>query len=216
MSGSPIIGPCEKPQPPQRVFLYDGRCFRPAETQKWAESSSDEPWTELHWLPGTNPIWVLVDLPLLWSNLPCARQVSEPEAATFLLLNGHDLPDELRAAAESLHLIQATSGSAGVVPAPPPPQPSPVPTDLSHSPDFRSVGVGETLFTFTPVQAACVRVLYEAWERGAPEVGQETILDKAGAESTRLADLFKGHRSWRTLIVAGSTRGAFKLALPRR
>ncbi|HEY7315215.1 MAG TPA: hypothetical protein VH643_38135 [Gemmataceae bacterium] len=204
-----------KVQPPQVAFLDDGCCFRPAEAQKWLDSP-DEPARELYRLPGTTPTWVLVDSVLFWLKLPCGGRVSDAEAATFLLQNGHEIPEELRAAAESLHLVRAKSGSAKVVPAPRPLQPSLDATEARHSEDFRWVKWFGTVFTFTPVQAACVRVLWEAWQHQTPEVGQETILMKAGAESKRLSDIFKRHAAWRTMIVPGSTRGAYMLAQPRR
>jgi hypothetical protein len=85
-----------------------------------------------------------------------------------------------------------------------------------HSIDFRSVHWFGADHTFSATQAACVQVLWEAWENGTPEVGQATILEhpEVEAESKRLVDVFKGHPAWGTMIVKGRTAGAYRLAGP--
>jgi hypothetical protein len=87
-------------------------------------------------------------------------------------------------------------------------------SNTRHSVDFRSVVWFGIPYTFTPNQAACVRVLWEAWENATPEVGQETILAKAGAEGKRLSDVFKRHPAWGALIVQGSTKGTYRFQKP--
>jgi hypothetical protein len=88
-------------------------------------------------------------------------------------------------------------------------------TNPSHSEDFRSVRWYGTDYTFTATQAACIKVLWEAWEHGTPELGQAFILDAAGSESGRLRDVFeKGkHPAWNKLIVS-SRKGVFRLSEP--
>src|SRR5262249_51851747 len=85
--------------------------------------------------------------------------------------------------------------------------------DVTHSDDFRSARWYGTEYVFSPTQAACVRVLWEAWERGSPVVGQETVLDGAGSVGNRLRDVFeKGkHPAWGVMIVS-PRKGAFRLA----
>ncbi len=88
---------------------------------------------------------------------------------------------------------------------------------VAHSDDFRFVQwFGET-YRFTATQAACVRILWENWERGTPEVGETILLEKAGSEGNRLRDVFrKGqHPAWEKLIVPGSTKGSWRLAKPK-
>jgi len=82
-----------------------------------------------------------------------------------------------------------------------------------HSADFRSVHWYGDNYTFSPTQAACVKVLWMAWENGTPELGQETILEhpEVEAESKRLVDVFKGHPAWSRMIVKGNTAGAYRL-----
>jgi hypothetical protein len=88
----------------------------------------------------------------------------------------------------------------------------------THSPDFRCVDWFGTEYTFTPTQAACVRVLWEAWEQRAPELGQDRIAADAESDAQRLRDVFtKGkHPAWGTMIVPGTTRSAFKLSAPEK
>jgi hypothetical protein len=83
-----------------------------------------------------------------------------------------------------------------------------------HSIDFRSVHWFGTDYCFTAGQAACVAVLWAAWENGTPDVSQEATLDTAGDESRRLSALFARHPSWGTMIVGGGSKGAFRLQPP--
>lgn len=80
-----------------------------------------------------------------------------------------------------------------------------------HSPDFRSVNINGMEYTFTAGQAACVKILWEAYENHTPEVGQETLLEKSGSAGNRLRDVFKDHSSWQKFIIEGTTKGTFKL-----
>jgi hypothetical protein len=88
-----------------------------------------------------------------------------------------------------------------------------------HGPDFRSVQWFGTVYNFTGAQAAVVGLLWETWENGTPEVGQAWLLEKAGLESKRLVEVFKVagselHPAWGSMIVQGSTKGAFRLQPP--
>jgi hypothetical protein len=85
---------------------------------------------------------------------------------------------------------------------------------MNHSPDFRSILWFGTSYSFTSGQAACVKQLWQAWQSGAPEIGQGVVLDNAGMESSRLVDIFKGHLAWGTVIVPGGTKGAYRLQPP--
>jgi hypothetical protein len=212
MSRSPIIGPCEKPQPPQRAFLEDGTWLSLGGAQKFGKSPQ-EPGEELYRLPGSGD-WVLIDLLLLDVGVDCAKLVSESEAATFILRNGLDLPTELQAAAERLRFDPAKTRPVQAAAPAHPARHSPFAQDTRHSPDFTSVIWFGISYSFTPGQAAIVRRLWEAWENGTPELNQQAILEDAGLESKRLSDLFKKHPAWKVMIVAGRTRGSFRLAPP--
>lgn len=82
----------------------------------------------------------------------------------------------------------------------------------THSPDFRSVNWFGTPHEFTAQQAACVKVLWEAWENRTPTVGDSTILEAADSDAERLGLVFRDHPAWETMIVAGSTKGTHRLA----
>jgi len=87
----------------------------------------------------------------------------------------------------------------------------------AHSEDFRSVRCGGTTYTFSPMQAAAVQVLWREWENGTPVVSQDYILAEIGSNSDRLRDIFrsqnKTHRAFDTLIKR-SGKGNFYLDLP--
>lgn len=88
------------------------------------------------------------------------------------------------------------------------------PVDRSHSPDFRSVVWFGREFQFTATQAACVEILWGAWEKGSPDVGQERILEDVGSRALRLLDVFRRSAAWGTMIVRGATRGTYRLQTP--
>lgn len=83
-----------------------------------------------------------------------------------------------------------------------------------HSEDFRSVHWFGEYHCFTPIQAACVKALWQAWTNQTPEVGQDTVLEAADSMNRQLSGVFRNHVAWKTMIVAGSTRGTFRLQAP--
>jgi hypothetical protein len=118
---------------------------------------------------------------------------------------------------EAVHHLQTSlSGPAAVAPG--------TSDRFRPSADFRSVVWGDEVFTFTPTQAACVRVMWAARANGTPELAQVTILDEA--ESSRRDDkkpqlrrVFRQsdgtmHQAWKLMILPGSTAGTFYLADP--
>lgn len=85
----------------------------------------------------------------------------------------------------------------------------------AHSPDFRSVSWFSKSYSFTATQAACIKVLWEAWEQGTPEMGEPAILAEAESNSPRMRDIFRNSPAWENLIVPGSTKGSFRLKEPK-
>lgn len=83
---------------------------------------------------------------------------------------------------------------------------------LRHSSDFRSVQWHGVDYTFTATQAAIVKQLWEAYENGTPDVGGDTLLVNAESDTRRMADVFKKHPAWGSMIVEGSTKGTYRLA----
>jgi hypothetical protein len=80
-------------------------------------------------------------------------------------------------------------------------------TQARHSADFTSVFWFGREYTFSRTQAACVNILWQAMRNGTPDLGQAYILEEAGSESSRLADVFKESDAWGIMIV--STRKGF-------
>jgi len=93
------------------------------------------------------------------------------------------------------------------------------PPDPRHSDDFTYVCWYKTEYEFTKLQAACVKVLWDAWENKTPVLKEETILDKAGSLGSRLRDVFKEKKgmnaAWGTMIVS-SSKGCFRLREPEK
>jgi hypothetical protein len=87
-------------------------------------------------------------------------------------------------------------------------------SNANHSLDFRSVNWFGTMHSFTPNQAAVVKVLWESWKQGTPDVGDNALLEAAESDSTRISVLFLKHPAWRTMIVPGQTKGTRRLAEP--
>lgn len=95
-----------------------------------------------------------------------------------------------------------------------PSEPTPAPSEVAHSDDFRSVRWHGRNSSFTPTQAACVKLLWQAWEQGVPDVVGPRLLDVAGSECVRVSDIFRAHPAWGSLIARGGSRGTFRLLDP--
>jgi RNA polymerase sigma factor (sigma-70 family) len=107
-----------------------------------------------------------------------------------------------------LHLLRAalTGRRATTPPGPPPAR--------DHSEDFRRVVWDRRVYTFNPPQAAVVRVLWEAMERGVPAVGNEVLLRAAGSDGGRggrVRDLFHKHPAWCRVLILGARKGTWSL-----
>ena len=84
-----------------------------------------------------------------------------------------------------------------------------------HSPDFRSLYWFGTTYLFTPMQAAIVAILWEAWQNGTPDVGGEYLLENAGCdrEAKRMDAVFAGCEAWGAAVQSRS-KGSYRLAEP--
>lgn len=116
--------------------------------------------------------------------------------------------------------IETSNGATYRMPVPeqstsPPPQPSTnSPSALPprrRSPDCRSVHWDGCLYEFTAEQSQVVRLLWDAWENGTPDVAQETLRDLAKVYTSRLRDLFRKNPAWGALICKGKTQGSLRL-----
>jgi hypothetical protein len=85
-----------------------------------------------------------------------------------------------------------------------------------HSRDFRTVAWFGTTYTFTASQSLAVRVLWEEWENGTPDVSDATCCAAIDHESppASLRDQFRSNDAWGTMIVDGKTRGTHRLQQP--
>jgi hypothetical protein len=64
------------------------------------------------------------------------------------------------------------------------------------------------------MQAAIIKLLWQAMDNGTPDVGGDTLLEAADAKSSRLIDIFRANSAWNRLIVDGATKGSTRLAKP--
>ena len=122
-----------------------------------------------------------------------------------------------REAARAQTLLRTSPASATTLPAAPSSEAKPgePENDARHSLDFASVDWYGTPFTFTTNQAACVRVLWEAWKNKTPVIGGLTIIDAAGVDRSdeRLDLVFRDNLAWGTMIVSPS-KGRYCLKAP--
>ena len=88
-----------------------------------------------------------------------------------------------------------------------------LPSGAKHSLDYCSVLWNGVEHTFTAMQAAIVRVLWQALVNGTPEVRASTLLAEAESklQENRLDPLFFRHPAWKTMIVRGQRRGTYRL-----
>ncbi|MBL8827828.1 MAG: hypothetical protein JNM18_12695 [Planctomycetaceae bacterium] len=88
-----------------------------------------------------------------------------------------------------------------------------------HSEGFRSVEWFGKSFSFTANQGRCVQLLWNAWERGTPDLSEKFILSEVEVSSQRLRDVFKSkgvlHEAWNTFIQKGETKGTFRVVEPK-
>ena len=87
------------------------------------------------------------------------------------------------------------------------------PSDAAHSPDFASVVWAGSKYTFTPMQAAVVKALWDAAGEGTPDLFGAYLLVEVESQmrSNHLAPLFQGNPAWGTMIVRGERRGTYRL-----
>jgi hypothetical protein len=95
-------------------------------------------------------------------------------------------------------------------------KPDPVAAGPSHSADFTTVNWFGTKYTFDDgLQAKAVGQLWAEYEKGGLGLSEKTIGEKIGsnAENYRLANTFRGHPAWETMIVK-VRQGVYRLKKP--
>jgi hypothetical protein len=85
---------------------------------------------------------------------------------------------------------------------------------FTHSPDYRTVKLGENILALTTREAQLIEILHDYYKRGTPEVGAEHILDRI-ASGKRVRDIFatKRRHIFRELVRPGQQKGTFRLNL---
>jgi hypothetical protein len=84
--------------------------------------------------------------------------------------------------------------------------------EVRASPDCCSVHWFGADHVFNKGQAACVRILLNAYQQGTPCIAEETILDAAGL-NTPLRSIFRGNPAFGAMIVPAG-KGIFRLQRP--
>ncbi len=92
----------------------------------------------------------------------------------------------------------------------------PLQSQAKHSIDFRSVHWFGTDYSFTANQAAAVKILWQAWENGTPDIGGDTLAAEIDSESKRAQDIFKNHPAYGKMIRSGQSKGSYRLAAPNK
>jgi hypothetical protein len=88
-----------------------------------------------------------------------------------------------------------------------------IPRGARHGPDFCTVVWNGVEYVFSPMQAAIVRVLWDALANDTPEVHGSTLLAQAESrlQEDRIDPLFFRHAAWKRMIVRGKRRGSYRL-----
>jgi hypothetical protein len=84
---------------------------------------------------------------------------------------------------------------------------------VTHSPDFRSLYWFGTEYFLTEKQSKVVKALWEARQKGSPDVAQEILLRACNSDGVRLVDLFRRSPAWGNIVVS-CRRGAYRLPDP--
>jgi len=95
--------------------------------------------------------------------------------------------------------------------------PTPAPTGAIFRPlteDFITIEWEGRRFELPRMAAAAVKVLYQAWKSGAPEMPQQAVLKRIKSKNSRLHDVFRGTGLWNALVVPGERLGTRRLNLP--
>lgn len=89
-------------------------------------------------------------------------------------------------------------------------EPVPVAQSFSHSNDYRHVSIHGVAFTLGPIQAKVVRLLHKHPRDKSGWCAGKLVLEKAGSNCVRMADVFKSQPNWRKLIES-DRRGNYRL-----
>jgi hypothetical protein len=174
---------------------------------------ADTPEKSLAWLQG--PVDADFLLPELWPFHHALQKLGVANLPPWI----GEPPDQTATQDLLTRMISACQSTLADPKKPPPAESTATlaglePARFRHGLDYRDCTWNGERYTFTATQAACVQVLWEERDKGTLELSQQLLLEKAGAESQQLKDVFKNHPAWKKMIVAGSKTGLYKLADP--
>ncbi len=159
---------------------------------------------------GENHGTTLPDLPA-WVPIKPRRHLSPADFAKQYLIEGHSPDDdqwgELGQAKTRTSLKLVRADLARLL--------NSIPSEADHSDDFRSVKWHGETYSFSKQQAAFVKILWEHWERGTPDVGSQYLLERCDSTASRITDVFKRHNALGIVIVPGRTKGSYRLQEPK-
>lgn len=89
----------------------------------------------------------------------------------------------------------------------------PMESDHRISDDGRSLNWFGKTYTFTPYQAAMVKVLFDNFTNGTPLVGSATLLEAADSRGQKVSHIFRNSPAWKTIIFSPA-KGLYKLEQP--
>jgi hypothetical protein len=84
---------------------------------------------------------------------------------------------------------------------------------VTYSPDFRWLSWFGTEYFLSEKQSKVVKALWEARQKGCPDLAKEFLLRVCDSDGVRLVDLFRRSPAWGTIIVS-CQRGTYRLADP--
>ncbi|MCE9560430.1 MAG: hypothetical protein K8U57_00085 [Planctomycetes bacterium] len=88
---------------------------------------------------------------------------------------------------------------------------------LTHDDAFTWVKCAHGEYTFSPKQSKVVAALLKDWESGGLGVRNAILLANVGDDpSKKVANIFKEHEAWNTLIAPLGKRGITTITLPRK
>lgn len=83
--------------------------------------------------------------------------------------------------------------------------------------DYRCVeGDDGSAYYFSPLQAACLRIIWAAHKAGHPEIHHSEVLRQSQSFQVQLSHIFRAkrgfHEAWGTVIVKARIRGCYRIA----
>ena len=71
---------------------------------------------------------------------------------------------------------------------------------ITYDTHFQNVTFGEYIYSFGMVQASIVKQLFQASNGNSPKIHFKILLEKSGAQSMTIRDIFKSQPDWKHLI----------------